>query len=235
MLNILVCLYLLNSVHRVVVSTHSLPHTLSVSNTVRTLYSDSDPVFTSVPRLAWENRHGWLHLFATFQTKLFALYFSFYVRLVRRKNWFLNCNSVKVRFVFNSLWIKFRFYFVQKEGEKKLQLFVGIANNTNKEKENEMKLKPNFMADLWESATKAQHLVPSWKFDLVKINHSVELCFHFEDFRNSIALNRLRRLWSEGFSLKFACTFPNSVISEIAFTPNSIQFNPIAMCISHTI
>lgn len=94
MLNILVCLYLLNSVHRVVVSTHSLPHTLSISNTVCTLYSDSDPVFTSVPRLAWENRHGWLHLFATFQTKLFALYFSFYVRLVRRKNWFLNCNSV---------------------------------------------------------------------------------------------------------------------------------------------
>lgn len=145
MLNILVCLYLLNSVHRVVVSTHSLPHTLSVSNTVRTLYSDSDPVFTSVPRLAWENRHGWLHLFATFQTKLFALYFSFYVRLVRRKNWFLNCNSVKVRFVFNSLWIKFRFYFVQKESEKNYNYSLALQIIQIKRK----KMKWNWNQILW--------------------------------------------------------------------------------------
>lgn len=113
MLNILVCLYLLNSMHRRVVSTHSrsssLPIFLTLVLTFRTVTmctSFSECSAFSVRKSTWVTAfvcHFPNEKFSRFLSGVF----QFYLRLVRRKNWFLNCNSVKVRFVFNSLWIKF--------------------------------------------------------------------------------------------------------------------------------
>lgn len=101
-----------------------------------------------------------------------SVFHFIYIRLVRRRNWFLNCNSVKVRFVFNSLWIKFHFFFPF------LSHFAETSNYLLPLQIIHIKMKWNWNQILWlvcASAWKAQHLVPSWKFDLVKINHSVEL------------------------------------------------------------
>lgn len=80
---------------------------------------------------------------------------------------------------------------------------------------------------------KAQHLVPSWKFDLVKINHSVEL-FSFQDFRNSIVENL--EIWSvwwcEEFFIEVLFAHFSIHFSIKLFLPP--KFNWIAMCVFHT-
>lgn len=116
MLNILVCLYLLNSMHRRVVSTHSrsssLPIFLTLVLTFRTFRTVTMCTSFSECSAFSVRKSTWVTAFVChFPNEKFSRFlsgvFQFYLRLVRRKNWFLNCNSVKVRFVFNSLWIKF--------------------------------------------------------------------------------------------------------------------------------
>lgn len=98
-------------------------------------------------------------------------------------------------------------------------------------------MKWNLNQILWlvcEIAMKAQHLVPSWKFDLVKINHSVEL-FSFQDFRNSIVGNLEISvglvMWGI-FHWSAVCTFLNSLLYKIVFT-TKIQLNR-NVCVFHT-
>lgn len=228
--------------HRRVVSTHSrsssLPIFLTLVLTFRTFRTVTMCTSFSECSAFSVRKSTWVTAFVChFPNEKFSRFlsgvFQFYLRLVRRKNWFLNCNSVKVRFVFNSLWIKFTgcvcAVFFSSVATKKQTPFVAIANNT-------YRMKWNLNQILWlvcEIAMKAQHLVPSWKFDLVKINHSVEL-FSFQDFRNSIVENL--EIWSvwwcEEFFIEVLFAHFSIHFSIKLFLPP--KFNWIAMCVCFT-